>query len=480
VAKSDTPTLLCWHSERAGIEVVENMLANLRKREIQINQVLYLVQADSNAVTNIPDQIEGTEIKKVLAELKDPTEHQAIYDYVRDQVIPLLKGLENCLHLNVSPGTPAMHSVWLMLFAGGAFPLGAQLWSSQYDPDTKRTRVKPVDFPIKTYMAEIRADLHANPEVPGYDPEPESPVRAQALRRLKQYSGLTGHPLLLLGERGTGKTRLVERYVSKIKSREVVALACGGLKSSVAESLLFGHVKGAFTGAQQERKGLIGEADGKLLFLDEVQDLPRNVQRELVRTLQDREHKYRQLGSDKEKKSDFELVCASNLSFEKLQQELYPDFFDRIAHLIVEVPPLRSCREDIQSDWQKAWDECRKSERIPKQVPESSQLDELFRTSNLQGNFRDLQRLAVLVMVWLDEVSEKEAIETAVAEWKRWERLNKQDSNFGFGSWKERTAWFHKNMAAWAVQHYGSAKDAANHLDCTERTISDYYKKITK
>lgn len=474
---TDTSTLLCWHSERAGIEVLENMLTYLRKRKIQINQVLYLVQADSNAVEDIPGQIQGTEIKKVQAGLKDPTEHQAIYSFVRGQVAPLLKDLKNGLHINVSPGTPAMHSVWLMLFAGGAFPSGTQLWSSQKDPKTQTTRVKPVVFPINTYMAEIRTDLQSSPQVPGYDPEPESPVRAQALRRLKQYSALSGHPLLLLGERGTGKTRLVERYVSKIKGREVVALACGGLKSSVAESLLFGHVKGAFTGAQQERKGLIGEADGKLLFLDEVQDLPRSVQRELVRTLQDREHKYRQLGSDKEKKSDFELVCASNLSFEQLRQELYPDFFDRIAHLIVEVPPLRACREDIWSDWQKAWDECRKSERIPQQVPKSSQLVELFGTSNLQGNFRDLQRLAVLVMVWLDEVSEKEAIETAVAEWKRWERLDKPDSNFGFGSWQERTAWFHKSMAAWAIQHFGSVKAAASSLDCSEKTISNHYKK---
>jgi transcriptional regulator of aromatic amino acid metabolism len=68
------------------------------------------------------------------------------------------------------------------------------------------------------------------------------------------------------------------------------------------------------------------------------------VQRELVRTLQDHKHRYRQLGSNEEKTSEFELVCASNQSFDELRSQLYPDFLDRIAHLIVEIPPLRLCR----------------------------------------------------------------------------------------------------------------------------------------
>ena len=92
-------------------------------------------------------------------------------------------------------------------------------------------------------------------------------------------------PLLVLGERGTGKTRIVATLVPELKRRpgNVVTLACGGLDSSLADSMLIGHRKGAFTGAVGDRPGLLAEADDGILFLDEVQDLPKAAQRKLVR-----------------------------------------------------------------------------------------------------------------------------------------------------------------------------------------------------
>ncbi|NVZ67150.1 sigma 54-interacting transcriptional regulator, partial [Pseudomonas gingeri] len=128
------------------------------------------------------------------------------------------------------------------------------------------------------------------------------------MNSLFRYARVTGAPLLILGERGTGKSRLVETQVATLKQRpnKVVTLACGGLESTLAESLLFGHVKGAFTGAAQERKGLLAQATGGILFLDEIQDLPRPVQRQLVRVFQDRQRRYRPIGSDKEISVDFE------------------------------------------------------------------------------------------------------------------------------------------------------------------------------
>lgn len=468
--------LLCWHAERAGIEVLEDTLKKLN-RKVSVSTVLYLVQTDSKTGKDVPKQMEGANIKQIPAKLSDPTNHQDIYNFVRDTVVPEVRDYKSRLHINVSPGTPAMHSVWLMLSAGGSFPIGTSLWSSQYNPNTKRTSLKPIEFSITTYLSEIRSDQKRNPERAIYEPEAKSEARQYSLQRLKQYSGLNWHPLLILGERGTGKTRLVESYVSKIKQREVVALACGGLNSNVAESLLFGHVKGAFTGADKARTGLLGESHGKLLLLDEVQDLPQKVQRELVRTLQDREHRYRQIGSDKELPSDFELICASNLTFDELRKKLYPDFFDRIAHLIVEIPPLRLCREDIQADWQRVWQECRMSECIPEKAPQCTRLDEIFDNHCFSGNLRDLQRLAVLVMVWLGEKPEQEAINNAIKEWERWERVENTDLDFGNGSWQERTAWFQKKMANWAIQNFGNTKKAANLLKCSERTLTEHLKK---
>lgn len=467
--------LLCWHAERAGIEVLEDTLKKLNRR-VSVNTVLYLVQIDSKTGKNIPKQIEGADIHQIDVKLNDPTKHQDIYKFVRDKVVPIVNSYKSRLHINVSPGTPAMHSVWLMLSAGGAFPVGTSLWSSQYNPNTKRTSLKPIEFSITTYLSEIRADQKLNPERAIYEPEAKSEARQYSLQRLKQYSALNGHPLLILGERGTGKTRIVESYVSTIKQREVVALACGGLNSNMAESLLFGHVKGAFTGADNARVGLLGEAHTKLLLLDEVQDLPQKVQRELVRTLQDREHRYRQVGSDKELTSDFELICASNLTFDELRKVLYPDFFDRIAHLIVEIPPLRLCREDIHTDWQRVWLECRMLEYIPEKAPLSNRLGELFDQHHFSGNLRDLQRLAVIIMAWLGKESEQGAINNALNEWERWERIETTDLDFGNGSWRERTAWFQKKMANWAIQNFGSTKKASDLLKCSERTLTDHLK----
>ena len=468
--------LLCWHAERAGIEVLENTLKKLVKK-LPVKSVLYLVQKNSKADKEIPEQMDGVKIQQMIVPLDDPTDHQTIYQFVRDQVVPKLSEYERRLHINISPGTPAMHSIWLMLSAGGAFPRGTQLWSSQFNPETSRTSLKPVEFSITTYLSEIRSEQLLNPGRARYEPEAKSKARQNAFHRIKQYAQLQGHPLLLLGERGIGKTRLVETYVSKIKQKELVSLACGGLNSTVAESMLFGHVKGAFTGADKDRKGLIGEANGKLLFLDEVQDLPQKVQRELVRTLQDREHKYRQIGADKELSSDFELVCASNQTFDQLRKELYPDFFDRIAHLIVEIPSLRLCREDIESDWQHVWSECRKSQSIPEKAPICPRLLEIFVSNNFSGNLRDLQRLAVLVMVWLREKNAQEAVECAIVEWQRWERSDVEDFDFGTGTWKERTGWFHEKMANWAIQNFRSAKKAAEFLKCSERTLTEHLKK---
>ena len=130
----------------------------------------------------------------------------------------------------------------------------------------------------------------------------------------------------MLGERGTGKTRLVETFVGPLKNRaSVITVTCGTLDPHLAMSLLFGHARGAFTGADRDRKGFIEEAAGGVLFLDEVQDSERSVQRQLVRTLQDPERRFRRVGETHERKVDVDIVCASHLSFDMLRKRLDPD-----------------------------------------------------------------------------------------------------------------------------------------------------------
>jgi transcriptional regulator with PAS, ATPase and Fis domain len=250
-------------------------------------------------------------------------------------------------------------------------------------------------------------------------------------------------------------------------------MACGGLDSTVAESLLFGHKKGAFTGADGDRDGLLKIANGHALFLDEIQDLPQSVQRKLVRVLQDKRHRYRPVGADLEETSDFELVCASNQPLSKLQKALDPDFYDRVSMLKTTIPPLRECREDIQVDWQNVWDEVSSDEMYPIQAPESEFLYQSLAINNLNGNLRDLQKLAVLIMAYWEkdpEITLKKAIDI----WQS-EREDSTASTTPVLSKSltrgEHIKRFTKELSLTAKERYGTWKKAADALQCDEKTL---------
>lgn len=464
--KTNDSLLVCWHSANHGIAVLANALRALRNRKITIRRVLYLIQ--EKRADKPPATIEGAEIEPLTLRVLDPTNHDAIYQILRTQVVPrLADGIQ--LHINISPGTPAMHAVWMVLHAGGAFPPTTRLWSSQFNSETQRTRIDEVQFSITTYLSEIRKLQRVDPCVALYEAQPKSAARREAFEKLRRYAAVFGSPLLLLGERGTGKTRLVETFVSKLKQRrKVVTVPCGGLDSTLAESALFGHVQGAFTGAAAHRTGYLKEADGGILFLDEVQDLPKSAQRKLVRTLQDHHRRFRPLGSDRESSADFELLCASNLNLPALRSQLDADFFDRISHLLVTIPPLRECREDIDGDWQAVWAELRRDAQLPEKAPWTEHFSKTLQTHPLAGNLRDLQRLALLTMAW----SGNDALQKALQEWRAFDAPAFIGENqFGTGSRQQRIRHFCHRLARWAKDQHGTWDAAAKALTCDEKTL---------
>jgi DNA-binding NtrC family response regulator len=370
-----------------------------------------------------------------------------------------------------------MHSVWLLLHAGGAFLSNTRLWSSQREARDGPVRIDAVTFPITTYLSEIRQGAAVRSPVAQFDPQAKSPARRAALEDVVRYAAVAGAPLLVLGERGTGKTRLVETLVSSIKRRtQVVTVPCGALDSSLAESELFGHVKGAFTGAETNRRGLLGNADGGILFLDEVQDLPKAVQRKLIRFLQDRLRRYRQVGGDKELSTDVEVVCASNLTLSELSKRLDADLFDRLSHLVVTLPALRECREDIADDWARVWLELRTREDVPAKIPWSPALERALATHALPGNLRELQRLAVLITAWWRGGTVTDAIVCAIAAWQASTAsitVEELQKNWGHGSRRDRMREFQRELARWSKTQYGTWGRAAEMLGCDERTLRD-------
>ncbi|MGV8073847.1 MAG: sigma-54-dependent transcriptional regulator [Syntrophobacteraceae bacterium] len=155
--------------------------------------------------------------------------------------------------------------------------------------------------------------------------------------------------ILITGETGTGK----ELFASAIHKNSLrakkpfVVVDCSALPETLVESILFGHDRGAFTGAEKAREGLIKQADGGTLFLDEVGELPISVQKTFLRVLQER--RFRPVGSSMEIKSDFLLIAATNRDLQKMVQEgaFRNDFLFRLRSFIIGLPPLRDRAEDI-------------------------------------------------------------------------------------------------------------------------------------
>ena len=156
-------------------------------------------------------------------------------------------------------------------------------------------------------------------------------------------------PVLILGESGTGK-ELVAKAVHELSPREghsFTAVHAGALNAGVLESELFGHEKGAFTGADSERKGRFETADGGTLFLDELGEIPQTTQVKLLRVLQDKT--FERVGGSQQLRTDVRLVCATNRNLREMVKDggFREDLFYRVNVVTVTMPPLRERTGDI-------------------------------------------------------------------------------------------------------------------------------------
>ncbi|HEU4714927.1 MAG TPA: sigma 54-interacting transcriptional regulator [Pyrinomonadaceae bacterium] len=195
----------------------------------------------------------------------------------------------------------------------------------------------------KLYLEEeIRSEMNFD-QIVG-----DSPALRQVLE-LVQTVAPSDSTVLLLGETGTGK-ELIARAIhdhSRRKNRTFVKLNCAAIPTGLFESELFGHEKGAFTGAICQKMGRLELADEGTLFLDEVGDVPLEIQPKLLRALQERE--FERLGSTRTKKVNVRLVAATNRDLESMiaNREFRSDLYYRLNVFPIRIPPLRERREDI-------------------------------------------------------------------------------------------------------------------------------------
>jgi len=351
--------------------------------------------------------------------LSGPTDFGDIYEAASAAVSEIIQahGVNTDLVYHLSPGTPAMAAVWILL-AKTRFP--AELIESSKDHGV-RTASVPFDIsaefvpnlfrkPDRT-LERVAAGLPA--EAPAFDDIIyRSEVMERAVLRARRIAPRS-IPVLIEGESGTGK-ELFARAIHDAgprKDQPFVAINCGAIPAELVEAELFGHEKGAFTGASAARMGHFEAAHQGTLFLDEIGELPKAMQVKLLRTLQEGE--VRRIGANNTRKVDIRIIAATNrLLIEEVAAGAFrEDLFYRLAVAVIKLPPLRERSGDISlltDRFLEAINQGSKDEPGFKNKKISVSAKNIMLRHFWPGNVRELQNTLTRAAVWAmdDEISE--------------------------------------------------------------------------
>ena len=228
----------------------------------------------------------------------------------------------------------------------------------------------------------------------------------------------TDMSVMIFGENGTGKEHIAHLLHEKSRrsGKPFVAVDCGSLSAQLALSAFFGHVKGAFTGADSTKKGYFHEAEGGTLFLDEVGNLVLETQQMLLRAIQER--KYRPVGDKTDRNANIRIVAATNEDLEKAVSEkrFRQDLLYRLRDFEINVPPLRDCQEDIMP-LAEFFREIANNELECKVSGFSSEARKALLTNSWPGNVRELrQKIMGAVLQAQTGLVTKEYLELGITE----------------------------------------------------------------
>lgn len=293
--------------------------------------------------------------------LKTPTDHGEILEVVRPVLNGIRRKTDDELVFHLSPGTPAMAAIWILL-AKSQFP--ATMYQT-YNGKATKTEI-PFDITTDVLPGLLREPdrywqhlaTRSPQEVSGFESIVGDSDAIKAAVGRAQRAAIHDVPVLILGESGTGKEMFAEAIhkASHRGNQKIVSINCAAISRELLESELFGHVKGAFTGADKDRKGAFEQANGGTLFLDEVGECDLAMQAKLLRALQPPAgegpcHRvFRPVGATQDKAVDVRIIAATNRDLSKAIAEGHfrEDLMYRLSIVTLKLPPLRERSKDVE------------------------------------------------------------------------------------------------------------------------------------
>jgi transcriptional regulator with GAF, ATPase, and Fis domain len=302
----------------------------------------------------------------------------------------------------VASGTPQMHACWVLLAAGGEIPARILHVRPPRFVTKERPLVSEVDITSEHFPA-VRSRLVPSASTDSMPPDfavavqqlgivGDHPSMRKALETVAALA-TSDVPILVRGETGTGK-ELIARLIHRLSGRPTdvfVALNCAAVPDNLAESTLFGHRKGAFTGAVSDQHGKFDVADNGTLFLDELAELPMATQAKLLRVLQD--GLVEAVGDKRPHKVNVRVVAATNRDIGRAIREgkFREDIYYRLNVGEILLPPLRQRRSDIPKIALHTLDRINATMRSPKRLSQTALAR--LQTHDWPGNVRDMQNV---------------------------------------------------------------------------------------
>lgn len=327
----------------------------------------YLAIANDNAKL-IKQEKDSVEIEFIQLNLSNPVDYDIVYPVMLNEVSNVIEKYnlqDEPKIINITSGTPTMSACWILLSQSGIVKNAklVQSFEKRFSRDGKTTEEVNFDiddFPQIKAPAQLKRQLtilarqnkilsqrlneeELSHKIPGIIGKSKKilEIKDQILNQLNNKTHV-----LILGETGSGKEVIAQtiwELYHKPNDNKLEILDCGSISQNLIESELFGHVKGAFTGADQKREGMLKKCNDKMIFLDEIGNLPKEGQQKLLRVLSSGE--IRKLGSDSIEQISIQVISATNKNVDD-DSIFAQDIKNRFDETIL-LPPLRERKEDI-------------------------------------------------------------------------------------------------------------------------------------